>query len=270
MIVYHKNKINSKTTVQGRGLVNKFINSLPFELHIPGYQFCGPGTKLDKRLERGDQGINPLDRACKTHDISYSQNKDISERNKADKELAERAWERVKAKDSSLGERIYAYLVTNAMKTKVKFGLGLEKKPKKKCGKNIFNFAVKNATAILKKQKPRDINSAIKIARRVIQKSFKGKKTQVIIPRVIRVPKIGGFLPLIPILSALGALGALTSGASSIARAVTKTKNAKQQLEENFRHNKSMEAIAMGRGLYLKPYKKGMGILYNNKNQTKN
>jgi len=46
------------------GLIDKLINTLPLEAHMPGYNFCGPGTKLQKRLERGDQGINPLDEAC--------------------------------------------------------------------------------------------------------------------------------------------------------------------------------------------------------------
>ena len=50
---------------RGRGLVNKIINKLPIELHIPGYQYCDPGTKLAKRLAREDLGINPLDAACR-------------------------------------------------------------------------------------------------------------------------------------------------------------------------------------------------------------
>ena len=49
----------------GNGVVNSLINNLPVELHIPGYQYCGPGTKVVKRIVRGDQGINPLDAACK-------------------------------------------------------------------------------------------------------------------------------------------------------------------------------------------------------------
>lgn len=28
----------------GRGLINSAINKLPFELHIPSYNFCGPGN----------------------------------------------------------------------------------------------------------------------------------------------------------------------------------------------------------------------------------
>jgi len=49
------------------------INVLPFELHIPGYQFCDPGTRLENRLTRGDQGINSLDVACREHDIVFAQ-----------------------------------------------------------------------------------------------------------------------------------------------------------------------------------------------------
>ena len=56
-----------KRNRRGKGLLNKVINKLPVELHILGYQYCGPGTKLRKRLSRGDPGINPLDTACKEH-----------------------------------------------------------------------------------------------------------------------------------------------------------------------------------------------------------
>lgn len=41
------------------------------EYHIPGYKFCGPGTKVFTRLKRGDKGINKLDEACKCHDVEY-------------------------------------------------------------------------------------------------------------------------------------------------------------------------------------------------------
>lgn len=41
------------------------------EWHLPGYQFCGPGTHVCKRLKRGDRGINELDYACMIHDIEY-------------------------------------------------------------------------------------------------------------------------------------------------------------------------------------------------------
>lgn len=115
---------------RGQGILNKIINNLPFELHIPGYQYCGPGTKLEKRLARGDKGINPLDSACKDHDIAYSQNRNnISARNAADDILAKRASQRIFSKDASMGERAAAAIVTNAMKLKSKFGMGHQGKP---------------------------------------------------------------------------------------------------------------------------------------------
>lgn len=263
MIVYTNKKLNVKQTVHGEGLVNRLIDLLPVELHLPGYQFCGPGTKLKKRLQRGDTGINPLDEACRVHDIAYSQSTSTEKRHQADRELATKAWERVTSKDSTLGEKVNAFLVSNAMKSKVKFGLGVtSSNVKSNCKRNQFHNAVKAANAILKKEKPSNIKDAITTSRKVIKRSFLGKKSEVKIPRVIRVPKIGGVLPLIPILTALGALGALASGGSSIAKAVTIAKNGRQQLEESKRHNKAIEAIAMGKGLYLKPYKKGYGIFH--------
>lgn len=268
MVIQYNKKFSYKTAVTGEGLVDKIINSLPFELHFPSYQYCGPGTKLQKRLNRGDKGINLLDAACKNHDIAYSKSTELNIRHQADKILANKAWERVLSKNSNLTEKTFAYLVTNIMKTKAKFGMGLTKKNDtgtlkrtKAHGRKLFNTTIKNATKVLKKEKPLDINSAIKIARKNINSSLKGKKTQVVIPRVINVPKIGGFLPLIPILTALGAIGSLSSGGAAIAKAVNAAKNAKNQLEEASRHNKTMETIAMGKGLFLKPYKKGYGLI---------
>jgi len=54
-------------------------------------------------------------------------------------------------------------------------------------------------------------------------------------PRVIPLPKIGGFLPLIPILTALGNLGGLASGGSAVAKAINAVKNGKEQLAEGTR-----------------------------------
>jgi len=87
------------------------INALPFELHIPGYQFCGPGTYLEKRLARGDRGINSLDAACRLHDIAYSHSNDLAERYVADKILAQKARKRIIARNLTLGERAAAAAV---------------------------------------------------------------------------------------------------------------------------------------------------------------
>ena len=99
--------------IYGKGLLHKILDRLPVELHIPGYYYCGPGTKLAKRLAEGDPGINALDSACKEHDIAYSKNRtNFEARNAADKVLAEKAWSRVKASDASIGEKTAAAAIT--------------------------------------------------------------------------------------------------------------------------------------------------------------
>lgn len=186
---------------------------------------------MRKRLARGDTGINPLDSACKEHDIAYSQNIDLEGRHAADKVLQEKAWQRVKAKDSGLGEKAAALLVTGAMKTKRALGMGIRKKRRSK-------------------------------------------------KRVIKAPKFGGFIFSIPlILGALGALGSLGGGAAAIAKSVNDAKANAQTLAETQRHNKAMENLASGKGiylpyrkkirgkgLYLRPMKKGLGLFLHPKN----
>lgn len=130
----HKTRsLRRKRAVIGGGgvissIINKAVDLLPFEAHLPGYNYCGPGTRLQQRLARGDKGINGLDEACKIHDIAYSKYKDSSRRSQADKELAERAWRRFKASDSTVGEKAAAWAVTTAMKAKTKLGSGKKKR----------------------------------------------------------------------------------------------------------------------------------------------
>ena len=120
---------------KGCGLLNRAINALPIELHIPGYQFCGPGTHLIKRLARGDRGINPLDAACREHDIAYSRSNDLGERHAADKVLADKARKRIVARDSTLGERGAATAIWATMKAKTKIGMGMKTKTRKRTSK---------------------------------------------------------------------------------------------------------------------------------------
>lgn len=85
--------------------------------------------------------------------------------------------------------------------------------------------------------------------------------------RIIPVPKRGGFLPAL--FAGLAALGSLIGGASAVAKAIKSSEEAKQQLKESERHNKTMEAIALrGKGMDMKlaPYKKGLGIYLSPKN----
>ena len=265
--------IHNRKKKSGRGLVNKIINKLPFEAHIPGYKFCGPGTKLKDRLARGDLPINQLDSACRDHDIAYSQNREnIEARNEADQVLANKAWKRVFAKDADWGEKAAAYSVTNVMNLKTKLGMGLKKRKtstkKKKSDKKKCNKKMTSLNAIIKASSKSSapgqsaksiITTALKTARSAIKKS--GGKSKVKVPRILPVPsKIGGVLPLIPLFAGLSAVGTLSGGAAGVYKAITNAKSARQQLEESKRHNKTMEAIALGKGLYLKPYKTGLGL----------
>lgn len=257
-----------------------FLTKLPFELHIPGYQYCGPSTKLEKRLARGDPGRNPLDRACKEHDIAYSKSEVLSDRHAADRVLADKAWERVKAKDASVGEKISALGVAGAMKTKVKLGFGLNreasgsrvsKKPsfKQRKSKRNIPFGVKpkkKSVHLRSKKKTMPFSKLVQavkgnnnITEALKSANFIKKGHTVKVPPVIDV-KSGGILPLIPIFAALSAIGSLAGGAAGVATAVNRASAAKNQLEEQKRHNKTIEEKKIGKGLYLKPYKKGYGL----------
>lgn len=232
--------IRRKSSKKGCGFLNTLINKLPLELHIPGYNYCGPGTKLQRRLDRGDQGINPLDEACKKHDIAYSQFKDINTRNIADRELATVASNRVKASDAKLGEKIAAFGVSNIMNIKSKLGMGLRKRKK---GGNL---------KIKRKSRAGEGTRVIPIPKRGGILKHKRKNRRL---------KKGGFLPfLLPLLGALGALG---GGAAGIAKAVNDAKANREQLDEQRRHNLTMEQETKGKGLYLGPYKKGYGLYVN-------
>ena len=113
----------------GSGVLNTLLNNLNNvapEMHLPGYKFCGPFTKLKERLERGDVSINKMDKGCKQNDIFYRDHKDTKERHVADKELANIAKERMYASDASIGEKTNSVLIRAAMNSKVAFGMGLK------------------------------------------------------------------------------------------------------------------------------------------------
>ena len=80
-----------------------------------------------------------MDAACKEHDIVYSKNQsDVGVRNAADKVLAEKAWQRVKSKDATLGEKAAALAITNIMKAKSKLGMGVKTNKKRNTFANII------------------------------------------------------------------------------------------------------------------------------------
>lgn len=223
---------------------------------------------MKKRLARGDPGINPLDTACREHDIAYTEYSNSSDRSTADKKLQKEALKRVFAKDSSFGERLTALGVSAAMKAKrmlTKKGGGIPKKNrihKTKTNEITLHHIIKNARAQIKKMRPDTIDSAVNVAIKAVKKT-KGKK-QIRRPRIIKVPRYsGGVLPLIPIFAGLSAIGSITGTTAGIVNAINQYKKAQNALEESKRHNKMMEAIAIGnksgKGYFLSQMKSGDG-----------
>ena len=74
-------------TQKGGSLLDKAINNLPIEMHLPGHNFTGPGTKLKKRLnpditpKEWSKQINRVDKAAYHHDVCYLKNDDTATRN---------------------------------------------------------------------------------------------------------------------------------------------------------------------------------------------
>ena len=76
-----------KSDATGGSFLNTFVNNLPFEMHLPGHCFTGPGTKLYKRLnpdgtpKKWSIPITRVDNAAYHHDFCYSKFDDTKTRN---------------------------------------------------------------------------------------------------------------------------------------------------------------------------------------------
>lgn len=169
------------------------------------------------------------------------------------------------------------------MKAKTKLGMGVKRTikkkvdkkkkknvAKKKCAKKILQSAISVAKKTLSNKNTSTVKEASKLAlsaANAVVRQEKIRKRDLVdkAPRIIPVPRTGGIIPLVPIFAGLSALGALMGGTASVVNAVNTTKNAKRALNESARHNQMMEAISLGKdtsgdGVYLQPYRKGLGI----------
>lgn len=94
------------------------------------YSFCGPFSKLHKRLDENDNPlphslpINSLDSQCLIHDIAYKNFKDVKNRNEADRVLRDKAKKIKMDSTKSKSERFNAAAVEKIMNTKQRFGMG--------------------------------------------------------------------------------------------------------------------------------------------------
>ena len=119
----------------GGSFLNSFVNNLPFEMHLPGHNFTGSGTKHYKRLnsdltpKEWSMPINRVDNAVYQHDLCYSKYDDTKTRNEVcDKTILKELNEIV---NPTLRERIGKSIVGKLINAKVNFGFGAPMKAKK-------------------------------------------------------------------------------------------------------------------------------------------
>lgn len=117
--------------------VQSFLSKLPGlpwakysgEKHIPGYSYCGPGTRLDIRLDEnnipkpGEEPINRVDAACYKHDLAYKEAEDsLEKKHIADVHLIHQLND---IEDPTVKERLARLLVKGGMKAKLTLGASL-------------------------------------------------------------------------------------------------------------------------------------------------
>ena len=135
----------SATSVEGGDLtstINKFTSKIklpwakfPGEMHIPGMNFAGPGTNLDKRLTSTDayqewsKPVDRVDNAAYHHDLAYKYYNDKQTRNLADQMMLEEMNAIQNPTQKEIRER---KIIEPIISAKAKFGLGVTTKNLKK------------------------------------------------------------------------------------------------------------------------------------------
>jgi len=124
-------KVKTQFIKTGTGVFNRAVSKLPFELHLPGYNFTGPGTRLDRRLNEDgtprdwSKPINRVDNAAYHHDLCYAKHRDRKTRNElCDQEMLT---ELSDITNPTLRERLDKSIVSNLINAKLKLCLGLKK-----------------------------------------------------------------------------------------------------------------------------------------------
>ena len=122
--------------------INRFTSKLklpwtkfPGEMHIPGMNFAGPVTNLDKRLTSTDayqewsKPVDRVDNATYHHDLAYKYFDDKQTRNLADQMMIEEMNSIQNPTQKEIKER---KIIKPIISAKAKFGLGVSKNSKKK------------------------------------------------------------------------------------------------------------------------------------------
>ena len=151
-------------------VINKFLlvrDTFMPEIHLRQPQFtysaCGPFTKHEQRIQKfketGDTNyiyMNELDKACFTHDVAYSDSKDLTKRTVADKILKNKAFDIAKDPKYDWYQRGLASMVYKFFDSKVS-GSGAKLTPQNEPQANEFH------KPIIRKLGKRKVYSIFKI-----------------------------------------------------------------------------------------------------------
>ena len=94
---------------------------------MPSYNYLGPGTHLDIRLndnnipKQGEESINAINQLAHIHDLAYQKYDNISDRHEADIQMIIGLKQ---LKNLSIPQRLIRAMIIKLFQTKIKFGQG--------------------------------------------------------------------------------------------------------------------------------------------------
>ena len=91
------------------------------EMHFPGSNYLGPGTKFIERVQKGDKPTDRVDEAAMHHDLAYAVYKDKGKRHEADRKLLQ---ELDAIENPTFKEKIKKVTTKAVIKPKLFLGLG--------------------------------------------------------------------------------------------------------------------------------------------------
>ena len=106
---------------RSKGIFYDLLCQLPFEIHIPGHNFTGPGTDLSKRLTstltfwEDSKPVNLVDQAAFRHDVGYLMSNDSCMRESLDLELLDDMENIMETEEATAKEKMEAFIVNIVM-----------------------------------------------------------------------------------------------------------------------------------------------------------
>ena len=113
----------------------------PKEKHLPSYNYLGPGTRLDIRLDEnnqpksGEEPINAIDQLAYYHDLAYQNSNDLSDRHNADIQMINGLKQ---LKNLSMPQKLIRIIIIKLFQAKIRLGQSLGRLSKQKANEILF------------------------------------------------------------------------------------------------------------------------------------